>query len=279
MKKTIILMFILLLPLAHALYGGDTWSYHFDKCDSLEVTITGTDKIEEGEYTVLDNCTMNQPNNYFCVCEDNYDFNITFKPNAVNNYTLVFNYEHSEGTANNGHSLGGKKSSGTTSLNIKTLFFVSEGQTLYPIDGLKFPLKITNITNTTLTVTTRNEEYQVQLNETKEIEPISLSLNYHQYSNGRGRIKFIEMITEQIVVNVEDTNFIETNTTSISEPINNTVNDTAENVTGEVTIEWDDDDGLVRILIVLGIALGIVIIGLIIYFVYFMIVNKNEGKE
>jgi len=97
MKKTIlIIMLILCLPLVYSLYGGETWSYHFDKCDELKVNITGTDKIDEGEYTILNNCTKNQTNYYICDCEDNYDFNVTFKINAVNNYTFDFNYAFSE---------------------------------------------------------------------------------------------------------------------------------------------------------------------------------------
>ena len=70
MKKTIlIMMFILCLPFIMAnenLYGGETWSYHFDKCDSLEVNITGTGEIIGGEYTILKNCTKNDTNYYIC---------------------------------------------------------------------------------------------------------------------------------------------------------------------------------------------------------------------
>ena len=119
MKKTImILMFVLLLPLVYALYGGETWSYHFDKCDSLEVNITGTDRIDEGEYTILNNCTKNQTNYYICDCNDDYFFNVTFKVNAVNNYTFDFNYAYSE-VIEEQTSGGGSSSSSSSSTTKK----------------------------------------------------------------------------------------------------------------------------------------------------------------
>ncbi|GAG87609.1 unnamed protein product, partial [marine sediment metagenome] len=109
MKKTILMMFILCLPLAFALYGGETKNFHFNKCDILRVNITGNLTIDEGEYTILNNCTKNQTNYYICDCNDNYDFNVTFKINAINNYTFHFNYDYSKHISDNG---GGGGSSG-----------------------------------------------------------------------------------------------------------------------------------------------------------------------
>ena len=98
-------MFILCLPLAYSIYGGETWTFHFDKCDELKVNITGTDKIDRGEYTILNNCTKNK-NYYICDCNDNYDFNVTFKVNAVNNYSFNFNYIFSEFVQDSSSSSG-----------------------------------------------------------------------------------------------------------------------------------------------------------------------------
>ena len=112
MKKTIlIIMFILLIPLAFALYGGETWTYTFDKCDILRVNITGTEEIIEGEYTILNNCTKNDTDYYICNCNDNYDFKVTFKINAVNNYTFDFNYAYSKVIEEQQSSGGGGSSS------------------------------------------------------------------------------------------------------------------------------------------------------------------------
>lgn len=97
MKKTILIMvFILCLPLIYSLHGGETWSYHFNECDILRVNITGNLTIDEGEYTILNNCTKNQTNYYVCDCDDDYDFDVTFRINTINNYTFVFNYDYSK---------------------------------------------------------------------------------------------------------------------------------------------------------------------------------------
>ena len=101
MKKTIlIIMFILCLPLIIAssdvLYGGGTWVYHFNECDKLRVNITAIDWIDEGEYTILNNCTKNQTNYYICDCDDNYDFNVSFNNLSINNFTFRFNYAYSK---------------------------------------------------------------------------------------------------------------------------------------------------------------------------------------
>jgi len=111
MKKTIlIIMFILCLPLAFALYGGDTWTYHFNECDELRVNITATDTIDIGEYMILNTCTEEDTNYFICECDDNYDFNMSFKLNAVNNYTILFNYDYNKivtETISSGSSGGG----------------------------------------------------------------------------------------------------------------------------------------------------------------------------
>ena len=106
---------ILCLPIATALHGGETWTYHFDYCDELRVNVTGTLQIDNGEYIMPTNCAENQTNYYICGCSDNYDFNISFKINAVNNYTFDFNYDYtniiSTPTSSGGSSSGGYSSS------------------------------------------------------------------------------------------------------------------------------------------------------------------------
>lgn len=98
MKKIILLslLMLILIPSVFSIYGGETWVYHFDECEELIVNITATDVIDTGEYTILNNCTENQTNYFLCECNDNYDFNITFNKNTVNNYTIYFNYKYSK---------------------------------------------------------------------------------------------------------------------------------------------------------------------------------------
>ena len=116
MKKTILLMmiFILSLPLALAIYDGETWKYEFEECNELRVNVTGTKPIIEGEYTILNDCIENQSNYWICDCENNYYFNVSFNIMVDNNYTFKFNYDYSrfEQEQNNGGS--GGSSSGST---------------------------------------------------------------------------------------------------------------------------------------------------------------------
>ena len=118
MKKTIliIMMFILSLPLVFAfnLHGGETWVYNFQECNELKVNITATDRIDKGEYKILNNCTKNDTNYYFCDCENDYNFSVKFHPGAVNSYTFNFNYNYSknveEQTSGGGGGGGGSHS-------------------------------------------------------------------------------------------------------------------------------------------------------------------------
>ena len=118
MKQTILFFsFLLFIPLAFALdfnynlSGGETWSYHFNECDILRVNITGNLTIDEGEYTILNNCTKNQTNYYVCDCTNDYDFKVSFKINTINNYTFDFNYAYSKVIEEQQSSGGGGSSS------------------------------------------------------------------------------------------------------------------------------------------------------------------------
>ena len=95
-KLTLIIILVMLLPTVTALYGGETWSYYFPYCNKLIVNITGELQIDDEEYLILNNCTEISPNNYVCNCSNNYYFNVSFKTNAVNNYTFDFNYDYSK---------------------------------------------------------------------------------------------------------------------------------------------------------------------------------------
>ena len=90
---------ILCLPAATALYGGETWTYYFPFCSQLKVNVTGTLDIHDGEYIMPDNCVENKTNYYICSCTDDYYFNVSFKTNAVNNYTFDFDYYYNKSVA------------------------------------------------------------------------------------------------------------------------------------------------------------------------------------
>ena len=107
MKKTISLIMLILIPTALAIYGGESWSYHFDKCDKLRVNITANQTIDDGEYTIHNDCFNESKNYWICNCYDNFDFNISFKTNTINDYIFEFNYDYSKGVVE-------ETSSGTT---------------------------------------------------------------------------------------------------------------------------------------------------------------------
>lgn len=88
MKKTIILLFVLLIPIAFAIYGGEREViHHFDKCSSLDVIVSGTLPINETEYSFL-NCSEIFENEWECNCYDGFDLIITTKVNTLNNYSI-----------------------------------------------------------------------------------------------------------------------------------------------------------------------------------------------
>jgi hypothetical protein len=116
MQKTILIIItIMLLPTVSAIYGGETFTYHFPYCDELKVNITGELPIDEGEYTILNDCTEIENNYYICNCSNDYHFNVSFKINTLNNYTLDFNYDYSKEAETQTRSRSGSSSSGSHS--------------------------------------------------------------------------------------------------------------------------------------------------------------------
>ncbi len=110
-KATLIMLIVILLPSVKAIYGGETFTYHFPYCDELKVNITGELPIDEGEYIILNDCTEIENNYYICNCSNDYYFNVSFKINTLNNYTFDFNYDYSKETETQTRS----RSSGSSS--------------------------------------------------------------------------------------------------------------------------------------------------------------------
>ena len=97
MKKTILLLVILvIIPSVIALHGGETWLYHFDECDELRVNVTGDTTIDKGEYTIHNGCDETGENYWECDCYDDFDLNVSFEINAVNDYKFEFNYDYTK---------------------------------------------------------------------------------------------------------------------------------------------------------------------------------------
>jgi len=93
MKPTILIS-ILLIPLVSAIYGGESEIvYHFDKCSSLDVIVSGTLEINNTEYNFL-SCSETNENIWECDCYDGFDLIMTTKGNTLNNYTIEMTYAY-----------------------------------------------------------------------------------------------------------------------------------------------------------------------------------------
>lgn len=125
MKKTILLIMLIFIPSVLAITGGETWIYHFDECDKLRVNITGNLTIDNGEYTIHNDCIETEANYFICNCSNNFDLNVSFEINTINNYTFSFNYDYTKEVADSSSSSSSSSSSG------------SSGGSLYYICSLK----------------------------------------------------------------------------------------------------------------------------------------------
>lgn len=88
-------IFSLIANLVFGLKGGETFIYTLDKCSEVNVTINGSLPISEHEYEVLSDCSYKH-SKFLCNCSDSWDFIFTPKINAVNNYTITFDYNYEE---------------------------------------------------------------------------------------------------------------------------------------------------------------------------------------
>jgi len=93
MKPTMLIS-ILLIPLVSAIYGGESEIvYHFDKCSSLDVIVSGTLEINNTEYNFL-SCSETNENIWECDCYNGFDLIMTTKGNTLNNYTIEMTYAY-----------------------------------------------------------------------------------------------------------------------------------------------------------------------------------------
>lgn len=178
MKKIILLMImVMIIPSVMAIYGGETWIYHFDECDELRVDITGNLEIDEGEYIIHNEC-MGDNNSFICNCSNDFNFNVSFKINTVNNYTFSFNYDYSrevvetKTTTPSGGSFGGAFSK-HLKLGIPFKAVIVSGiDSYFYFNGKRHTMKMINYTNETIKLQIQSEIIEVVLflNETKTIE-------------------------------------------------------------------------------------------------------------
>ncbi len=276
MKKTIIIMmmFILLIPLAFALYGGETWTYTFDECDKLKVNITAIDTIDEGEYTILNDCTENGTNYHLCDCYNDYNFTVQFHPGAINNYTFIFNYEYSRyvqdednggGSSGSGYRSGGGVFTTTLKLNQSITKLLRPNMiSRINIKNKQHTVKITKIGDGYVTVDIQDKLLTLTLNKQQMIDFeddnfYDLAVILKTISGKTARIEF-KHINESYEIDIIDKD-ITIDEINETEPINGT----------DLLIEEDEEEEEKSYVfwIVLGIIIAILlIIGGIWYFVY-----------
>ncbi len=89
--RALFLFFILiiLIPLATAPYGGETFKIaKIDQCKYMSVKVKGSIDIDHGEYDIK-GCYEIRPNQWVCHCHDNFRLLMETLPNTINNYTIV----------------------------------------------------------------------------------------------------------------------------------------------------------------------------------------------
>ena len=204
MKEIILaVIVVLIVPVVYSLYGGENWSYHFDRCNYLTVNITGTLVIDEGEYTILNDCTKLQNNYWGCNCKDDYNFSVSFKSNAINNYSFEFDYLYSEETSEQeiSGSSGGSSGSGNSGGAFTVRFLSNHSRTLmlkqgirsvFWVDGNMHTILLISVSNDTAELEIRSEPITLTL---KKDEPVEINIDNEtlkmNLEETRGRVVFI----------------------------------------------------------------------------------------
>lgn len=96
MKKLFLFfIFLFLVSSVSAYYAGEEIVLkHLDKCNSINVFVSGDQEINKGEY-FLKNCERVNENEWFCNCSDNYDLILQTNIRTINNYTVNIFYDYS----------------------------------------------------------------------------------------------------------------------------------------------------------------------------------------
>ncbi len=281
MKQIIyILMFAVMAQMAIAVYGGEEHSYVFENCNDLVVNITANKGIDEGEYSVLSDCTETSNNSYSCDCEDNYIFNMNFAVNTVNHYTLTSNQEfvyyvddgvvESSGGASSGSS-GGSSVAAAKEIAVKindkqTKVSLSQGKTYnFSVGNNIHTMKVDKLYMNKVTITIESEPQTATL-YVKGTQRFNLDSGVIEVTlqeiRGGAAVFMVEKIEKEDLV---DDVTIERDLTAIEE--------TQVNGTAKVTVQVIE--GKLNPFVVYGVpAFGfLVLIGLVLLF------NKKRKQQ
>lgn len=286
-------MFIILIPIVYSLYGGETWSYHFPKCNILEISVYGTLPIDNDEYNILNDCIKLGDNHWGCDCYDNYDLSISFKTNAVNNYTFYFNYYYSvfEQESSGGSSGSSSGSSGTFTIRFQTnqsriLMLTKNLIARFWVNGIQHTIRLVGISNDSITLEIMSEPVYITLqqDESKQImvdnETLKMTLKDVRVNSAFVEFEKVEK-AKSIISPIS------------KEPYNLTINEgnitednETESITGELynkTIEGNaTEEEIIKEppnLIGIIITISIVLMGIIIYGIYWFRYKPDNYEE
>jgi len=287
MKNTLIAILFLIIPLACALYGGETWEYTPEDCDNFTLDILGTETIDDGEYSMNYNCTELQSDYWLCNCTG-VIFKITYTSNTINNYTYIFNYNSTEiindessdddsSSSSGSGGGGGGGGGGYVSISGTTL------RTILLKPNIYYRFKLGSITHSIkmVDVTTTAAGFQV------ESEPVEFSLNVGEQkqidvnSDGTYDVLFIlKEIRGRVAVlklkeiSVKATQAVQPTATNTTEtPIINATQPGNETEQELITIDLEQDSGIPAGIKFLSVILSMFIIIFIIY-----MIMKSRGE-
>ncbi len=245
MKPTILFFsFLLFLPLAVALYGGESKIYDLRECDNFTLDIIGTERIDNGEYFFNYNCIGVQNDYWFCNCTDS-DFNITFKINTINNYTFMFDFNSTDifdddDDDDDGGSSGGGGGGGYYGLSgniIRTIYLKQYIYYRFRVDGNTHTIKMTNITNSSADFEVKSNpmKFTLEVGSQTQLDLDSDGKNdvWFKLKEIRGRIAVLELkeVSTPITTTKKETKHAEEVIAETIEEPQETINETATPIT------------------------------------------------
>lgn len=263
---------IFLVPSALSIYGGETWIYHFEYCDDLRVDITASQTIDEGEYNILNECE-GENNSFVCKCSNDFDFNVSFEINTVNDYVFDFNYDYTKDVVETTTSSGGGGGGGAFSkdLRVGTPFkavLIKGLNSYFKVGGERHTMRLTKLTDDFIELEIKSEPTIVGLflNETKviEFEEGYLQIYFKKIYRTTVTLMLTRLEKEEVIEPmIEDVTDI-ANETAIVEELPEEIEEPTEYV--GVLEDEPKEKGYKGFIIV--IAILVVILGLVAYFYF-----------
>lgn len=201
MKKLFLFLFLILsVQMVSAICGGEKETiYHFDKCSSLKLNVSGTLNINKSEYN-FSNCSEIKDNEWECNCFDGFDLIMETKPNTLNNYSIeivyVYNEEQKETKSGGGTGSNWICGNWTNCINKnKTKFCYIKGNV-----GINYTKTKECFINKTTIIKIDEPEKHIETNKTTLSEDINKTNEETQEPEGKFNYKFLIIIIAIILI-------------------------------------------------------------------------------